>query len=59
MENLLVVLGFGGVEINGNGVTSPPQKNNPKKKKKTLCTICTRFSFKKNQGAKKLTNVKY
>jgi hypothetical protein len=33
MENLLVVLGFGGVEINGNGVTSPPQKNNPKKKK--------------------------
>jgi len=36
MENLLVVLGFGfwGVEICGSGVTSPPQKNNPKKKKK-------------------------
>jgi hypothetical protein len=47
MENLLVVLGFGGVEINGNGVTSPPQKNNPKKKKNPFYNLHQIFILKK------------
>jgi hypothetical protein len=56
MENLLVVLGFGfwGVEINGNGVTSPPQKNNPKKKKNPFVQFAPDFHLKKTKVQKKI-----
>jgi hypothetical protein len=52
MENLLVVLGFGGVEINGNGVTSPPQKNNRKKKKNPFVQFAPDFHLKKTKVQK-------
>jgi hypothetical protein len=45
MEILLLFLGGGGgVENKAKGRLCHPQKNNPQKKK-TLCTICTRFLF--------------